>query len=49
MCTTYTIKSGDTCYAISQARGISLSDFESWNAGIDCNNLQIGQVVCVSK
>lgn len=48
-CTTYTVKSGDTCYAISQARGISLSDFESWNVGINCNNLQIGQTVCVSK
>eukprot|EP00250_Pteridium_aquilinum_P007445 c17157_g1_i2 orf=111-1199(-) len=48
-CTTYTVKSGDTCYAISQAHGISLSDFMSWNAGINCNNLQIGQSVCVSK
>ncbi|KAH6558836.1 hypothetical protein KP509_1Z043100 [Ceratopteris richardii] len=48
-CTTYTVKSGDTCYAISQRRGISLSDFQSWNPGINCNNLQIGQVVCVSQ
>ncbi|KAH7415918.1 hypothetical protein KP509_14G066400 [Ceratopteris richardii] len=48
-CTTYTVQSGDTCYAISQANGISLSDFESWNPGIDCNNLQIGQVVCISE
>ncbi|KAI5072305.1 hypothetical protein GOP47_0012411 [Adiantum capillus-veneris] len=48
-CTTYTIKFGDTCYAISQAHGISLSEFQSWNAGINCNNLQIGQIVCVSK
>ncbi|KAI5072306.1 hypothetical protein GOP47_0012412 [Adiantum capillus-veneris] len=48
-CTTYIVKSGDTCYAISQAHGISLSDFQSWNAGISCNNLQIGQSVCMSK
>ncbi|KAH7415920.1 hypothetical protein KP509_14G066600 [Ceratopteris richardii] len=48
-CTTYTVKSGDTCYAISHDRGISLSDFDGWNPGIDCNNLQIGQKVCVSE
>lgn len=47
-CTTYTVKSGDTCYDISQENGISLSDFESWNSGIDCSNLQIGQQVCIS-
>ncbi|KAH6555329.1 hypothetical protein KP509_14G066100 [Ceratopteris richardii] len=48
-CTTYTVKSGDTCYAISQANGISLSNFQSWNSGINCNNLQIGQKVCISQ
>lgn len=48
-CTTYTVKSGDTCYQISQAHGISLSNFESWNPGIVCDDLQIGQVVCVSN
>ncbi|KAH6558831.1 hypothetical protein KP509_1Z042700 [Ceratopteris richardii] len=48
-CTTYIVKSGDTCYAISQVNGISLSNLESWNSGINCNNLQIGQVVCVSE
>ncbi|KAH6555540.1 hypothetical protein KP509_1Z245700 [Ceratopteris richardii] len=67
-CTTYTVKSGETYYAISQSRGIShqlqvwghlyaishangisLSNFQSWNSGINCNNLQIGQKVCISQ
>ncbi|KAH7415910.1 hypothetical protein KP509_14G065600 [Ceratopteris richardii] len=48
-CTIYTVKSGDTCYDISQVNGVSLEDFLSWNPGINCNNLQIGQEVCISE
>lgn len=48
-CQEYTIQAGDTCWAISQAFGLSLTDFQSWNAGINCDNLQIGQIVCVSS
>jgi chitinase len=44
----YVIKSGDYCYAIAQNNGISLDQFYTLNAGINCNNLQIGQIVCVS-
>ncbi|KAH7415912.1 hypothetical protein KP509_14G065800 [Ceratopteris richardii] len=47
-CTTYRVKYGDTCYHISEANGVSLEDFLSWNPGINCNNLQIGQEVCIS-
>ncbi|KAH6555864.1 hypothetical protein KP509_1Z222100 [Ceratopteris richardii] len=31
------------------ANWISLSNFQSWNSGINCNNLQIGQKVCISQ
>ena len=43
---TYEVRSGDTCWGISQFYGISLDTFLSFNRGINCNNLQIGQFVC---
>ena len=43
----YTVVSGDTCYQIALNNGISLTAFENMNPGINCNNLQIGQSVCV--
>ena len=43
----YIVVSGDTCYKISQAYGISLTMIESMNPGINCNSLQVGQKVCV--
>jgi hypothetical protein len=48
-CTTYTVKSGDTCYQIANDNGISLSDLQSWNPGVDCDDLQIGQSLCISQ
>lgn len=48
-CIEYTVQAGDICYTIAQTYGISLEDFYSYNPGINCNNLQIGQVVCVSS
>uniref|UniRef100_A0A914EGU9 LysM domain-containing protein n=1 Tax=Acrobeloides nanus TaxID=290746 RepID=A0A914EGU9_9BILA len=44
----YTVKSGDTCYAIWTNNGMSSQQFYSLNPGINCNDLQIGQVVCIS-
>ena len=48
-CKTYTVKSGDICYDIANDNGISLSDLLSYNPGIDCDNLQIGQTLCISE
>jgi LysM repeat protein len=48
-CPTYTVKSGDYCYAIGQAYGISVAQLQSDNPGLNCNNLQIGQVLCVGS
>lgn len=43
-CTSYhTVVSGDTCWALSQAQGMALADFEALNAGTNCWNLQIGE------
>jgi hypothetical protein len=46
----YLVVSGDDCYAISKAAGISLKDFYYWNPAIgnDCSSLWIYYFVCVS-
>jgi LysM repeat protein len=39
----YTAKSGDYCYAIASANGISTDTFMSWNPAVNapsCNNIQ---------
>uniref|UniRef100_A0A914C4X0 LysM domain-containing protein n=1 Tax=Acrobeloides nanus TaxID=290746 RepID=A0A914C4X0_9BILA len=43
----YTVQSGDYCYKIWTDNGLTQQQFYSLNPGIDCNNLQIGQSVCV--
>jgi LysM repeat protein len=43
---THTVVSGDTCYVIASAAGLQEPVFESYNPGINCSLLQIGQVVC---
>ena len=43
----YTIKAGDTLYAIAKQAGISLERLIAANPGINPNRLQIGQVICV--
>lgn len=49
-CTSYyQIKSGDTCYQLALSRGCPLESFLQLNPGINCNNLQIGQIVCLSS
>ena len=42
---TYTIASGDTLYAISQKKGITLSALQDANPSVDANNLRPGQVI----
>lgn len=45
--TLYTIKAGDTFFALAQRFGVSLDAVLAANPGVDPNNLQIGQVVCI--
>ena len=51
VCTsTYTVKSGDSCYSISQAAGITVDALIALNPILDSNcNLQIGQILCLSR
>lgn len=52
-CTTFhSIVNGDTCYDIASANNLSLLDFFSINSQLNdnaCNNLQIGDLVCVAS
>ncbi|KAI8244851.1 LysM domain-containing protein [Colletotrichum sp. SAR 10_96] len=43
------VQSGDGCWAISDARGIALNDFYTWNPAVktDCSGLQADVYVCV--
>jgi len=44
----YTVVSGDTCWAIATANGITVAQLQSYNPSVDCNNLQIGQQLSTS-
>eukprot|EP00128_Syssomonas_multiformis_P006286 Colp12_sorted_trinity150504_noHs@29037 len=41
------IVSGDTCYDIAKNNNISLQDLINANPGLNCDNLQIGAVLCL--
>ncbi|KAJ5195956.1 hypothetical protein N7449_006435 [Penicillium cf. viridicatum] len=45
----YKVVSGDSCYSIAQAYGITLDEFYEWNpdVGDDCSGLWLGYGVCV--
>lgn len=43
----YTIKSGDTCWAISKDFGTTLDKLRSFNPKVDCASLKPGQQLCV--
>ncbi len=45
----YTIKAGDTLYNLSQKFNVPLQEIINANPGIDPNNLQIGQVICIPR
>jgi len=47
-CTTYTVVSGDYCYAIADKYKISVATLQQFNPSMDCNNLSIGQKLCVT-
>jgi peptidoglycan endopeptidase LytF len=46
-CKGYKIQSGDYCYKIAQDNGLSLDQFLAMNPGLNCDNLQIGTIVCI--
>ena len=46
---TYSITNGDSCWAISNKFGIDLDKFIRINPGLNCNNLQIGIIVCIGE
>jgi len=43
----YIIKSGDTCWAIAENRGISVELLQGMNKGLECEKLAVGQIVCI--
>ncbi len=43
----YTIRSGDTLYTIAQRYGTTVDRLLAANPGINANNLQIGQQICI--
>ncbi|MBU5440053.1 LysM domain-containing protein [Tissierella sp. MSJ-40] len=45
----YTIRAGDTLFALSQRFNVSVQAIINANPGIDPNNLQIGQVICIPR
>ncbi len=45
--TSYTIKAGDTLYKLAQTYGVTVQSIIAANPGINPNNLQIGQHICI--
>src|SRR5699024_10924842 len=45
----YTIRQGDTFYKLSQRFGVSVDALMRANPGVDPQNLQVGQVICVPQ
>ncbi|NLJ24639.1 MAG: LysM peptidoglycan-binding domain-containing protein [Firmicutes bacterium] len=43
----YTIQAGDTFFKLAQRFGTTVAAIEAANPGVNPNNLQIGQVVCI--
>ena len=48
-CVTYTAVTGDTCWGIASKFGITLNQLISLNLNVNCNNLQVGQIICVQS
>ncbi|MGI5839991.1 MAG: LysM peptidoglycan-binding domain-containing protein, partial [bacterium] len=43
----YTIVAGDTCFALAQRFGTTVQAILNLNPGLDCNNLQVGRIICI--
>ena len=46
--TVYGVQKRETCFAVAQAAGMPLKKFLQFNPNINCNNLFIGQWVCLA-
>ena len=44
----YGVQERETCFAVAQATGLPLKQFLSFNPNINCDNLFIGQWVCLA-
>ncbi|MDK2821577.1 MAG: hypothetical protein PWP31_1542 [Clostridia bacterium] len=44
---TYRIKPGDTFYQLAHRYGTSIKELIEFNPGVNPNNLQIGQAICI--
>ncbi len=45
----YVVRAGDTLYSIALRYNVSVEDLMKANPGIDPNNLQIGQIICIPE
>ncbi|MBZ2175827.1 LysM domain-containing protein [Schnuerera sp. xch1] len=45
----YTIRAGDTLFMLAQRFNVSIQSIINANPGIDPENLQIGQVICIPR
>ncbi|MFW5647761.1 MAG: LysM peptidoglycan-binding domain-containing protein, partial [Candidatus Alkaliphilus sp. MAG34] len=45
----YTIKSGDTFFTLAKRFNTTVEAIQRANPGVNPNNLQIGQVICIPK
>lgn len=45
----YTIRPGDTLFSIGQRFNVSVQAIIAANPGIDPNNLQVGQIICIPR
>lgn len=45
----YTTVKGDSCWDIKSRFGMTLQELEAINEGVDCDDLQIGQELCVKN
>jgi peptidoglycan endopeptidase LytF len=45
----YVVRPGDTLYTISKKYNVSVAKLIEANPGIDPNNLQVGQLICIPK
>ncbi|KAJ7918372.1 hypothetical protein B0H13DRAFT_290146 [Mycena leptocephala] len=48
-CKFATVASGSTCFSIAQAAGITTDQLLSFNPGLDCSVLALGQKLCISS
>lgn len=44
----YTVVEGDSCWAIANANGKTLDDLRGLNPAVNCDNLQIHQMLCLA-